>query len=46
MFADDAAIRCSGKNVKEIERKLNSDVDKISNWINANNLCIPQCYKN
>lgn len=40
MFADDTAIYCSGTDAKEIEGKLNSELARISNLIQANGLAI------
>ena len=36
MYADDSTISAYGKNVQEIELKLNDDLQEISNWCDEN----------
>ena len=40
MFADDTAIYRSGRNAKEIEQKLNINLEKMSHWIITNGLAL------
>ena len=40
LYADDAAIFVSGKNIEDIQGKLNSDLEHISAWLYANKLTL------
>ena len=40
LYADDTVIYCSGKNISELEKKLQSSVDVVHDWYKANLLCI------
>ena len=40
MHADDSSISACGKNVQEIELKLNNDLQEISNWCDANRMVV------
>ena len=40
LYADDTVIYCSGNNISELEKKLQSSVDEVHNWYKANRLCI------
>jgi hypothetical protein len=45
MFADDTNFFISGKNISEIENKLNTELSLIVEWFNSNLLCIDKCYQ-
>lgn len=38
LFADDALLFISGKNIEECEKKLQNDLYSLSNWLKANKL--------
>ena len=38
MYADDSTTSACGKNVQEIELKLNNDLQEISNWCDENSM--------
>ena len=40
MYADDSTISACGKNVQEIELKLNNDIQEISNWCDENRMVV------
>ena len=40
LFADDTALAVSSKNLKQLESKLNQEVDKVHNWLLANGLSV------
>ena len=40
MYADDTSIFCAGKTPKEVETKINSDLNKINTWLEANKLTL------
>ena len=40
LYADDTAIFVSGKNIEDIQGKLNSDLERISAWLYANKLAL------
>ena len=40
LYADDTAIFVSGKNIEDIQGKLNSDLERISAWLYANKLTL------
>ena len=40
LFADDTALAVSSKNLKQLELKLNQEVDKVHNWLLANGLSV------
>ena len=40
LYADDTAIFLSGKNIEDIQEKLNSDLERISAWLYANKLTL------
>ena len=40
MYADDSTISACGKNVEEIELKLNNDLQGISNWCDENRMVV------
>jgi len=40
LFADDATFLCSGKNIDEVARVMNSELEKIYNWLNLNRLSL------
>ena len=40
MYADDSTISACGKNVEEIEIKLNNDLEEISNWCDENRMVV------
>ena len=40
MYADDSTISACGKNVQEIELKLNNDLQEISNWCDENRMVV------
>ena len=40
MYTDDSTISACGKNVQEIELKLNNDLQEISNWCDKNRMVV------
>ena len=40
MYADDSTLTCSSSNVNEIERNLNTSLDRIHNWCVRNKLAL------
>ena len=40
MYADDCTISVCGKNVQEIELKLNNELQEISNWCDENRMVV------
>ena len=40
LYADDTAIFVSGKNIEDIQGKLNSDLERINAWLYANKLTL------
>ena len=40
MYADDSTISACGKNVQEIELKLNNDLQEISSWCDENRMFV------
>lgn len=40
MFADDTSMVASAKNVEEFKEKVDTVINKFSNWRNANNLIV------
>ena len=41
MYADDSTLTCSSSSVNEIERNLNTTLDRIHNWCVRNKLVNP-----
>ena len=40
LYADDTVIYCSGTDLSDLERKLQSSVLEVSKWYQANRLCL------
>ena len=40
LYADDSVLYVTGKKCEEIEKKLNSDLEQIANWLVKNNLVV------
>ena len=40
LFADDTTIHCTAKTYPELERKMNSDLDLLSEWFKSNKLTL------
>ena len=40
LFADDTNLLCSGYTSNEIEDKLNTDLENVNKWLNANKLTL------
>ena len=40
MYADDSTTSACGKNIQEIELKLNNDLQGISNWCDENRMVV------
>ena len=38
LFADDTLVYYSGSDIKEIEKKVNEDLERLSKWLNVNKL--------
>ena len=40
LFADDTTLQTSGKSIEELERKINDELIKLSDWFEANQLTL------
>ena len=40
MYADDTSITIAENTIREIETKLNSELDKVHTWLVANKLAV------
>ena len=40
IFADDTTILCSGKNVRNVQDKLNRELIKVNSWFQTNKLSL------
>ena len=40
LLADDTNIYCSGKNLKDLQTKLNEELIRVQQWMNSNQLTI------
>ena len=40
LYADDSVLCATGKKCEEIEKKLNSDLEQIANWLVKNSLVV------
>jgi len=40
LFADDTAILVNANSLQELEHKLNQQLNKVSDWMNKNNLTV------
>ena len=44
LFADDTNLFCTGKNLNDILKEINVEIDKIYSWVKANKLF--ECWQN
>ena len=40
LFADDTSLLCADTNLKSLEKTVNSELIKVSDWLNANRLTV------
>ena len=40
LYADDSALLVPGRDIKEIEDKLNDELESVSNWLSDNKLSL------
>ena len=38
LYADNTVLSCKSKSIKKIELKLNSDINRVKNWMQINQL--------
>ena len=46
MFADDINLFCSGKHIKTLFQRANIELEKITNWFQANKLSLNESKTN